>query len=350
MLTTVPARLLGDAERGAVQRLLDRDPYAGAQVAEQVAAYGLAWWRTDARVFGYGAPRRVASRSGGESAFDSRVASRSGESAFDSRVASRSGGESAFDSRVASRSGESAFDSRVAGQGGARSAFDSELELESLCWLGNNLIPVNATPSAVAAFADLAGLNPRSCSSIVGTADAVLDLWSRLAPAWGRARDVRRCQPLLATGTPARVAPDPAVRLVREHEIDALYPAAVAMYTEEVGVSPTVDGGDRAYRERVADLVRGRRAYARFIDGRAVFKAELAVVTPHTAQVQGVWVAPEWRGRGLATHGMAAVVHDALRRAAPTVSLYVNDYNVPARTAYARCGFRQVGTFATVLF
>ena len=134
------------------------------------------------------------------------------------------------------------------------------------------------------------------------------------------------------------------------HETDALYPAAVAMYTEEVGVSPTVDGGDRAYRERVADLVRGRRAYARFIDGQVVFKAELAVVTRHTAQVQGVWVAPEWRGRGLASHGVAAVVHDALRRVAPTVSLYVNDYNLAARTVYARCGFRQVGTFATVLF
>jgi uncharacterized protein len=305
VLTTVPARLLGDAERGAVQRLLDRDPYAGAQVAEQVAAYGLAWWRTDARVFGYGPPRR-----------------------------GRGGGPSAFDSRAAGPSGRSAFDS----------------ELESVCWLGNNLIPVNATPSAVAAFADLAGLNPRSCSSIVGTADAVLDLWSRLAPVWGGARDVRPRQPLLATSTPARVAPDPAVRLVREHEIDALYPAAVAMYTEEVGVSPTVDGGDRAYRDRVADLVHGRRAYARFVDGQVVFKAELAVVTRHTAQVQGVWVAPEWRGRGLASRGMAAVVHDALRRAAPTVSLYVNDYNHAARTVYARCGFRQVGTFATVLF
>ena len=277
---TVPARLLGDSERSAVQRVLDRDPYAGAQVAEQVAAYGLAWWRTEARVLGYGSRR----------------------------------------------------------------------DLESVCWLGNNLIPVHATPSAVAAFADLARLNPRTCSSLVGTADAVLDLWSRLAPSWGRARDVRPCQPLLATDTLPPVEPDPQVRLVRSGEIGALYPAAVAMYTEEVGVSPTQDGGDRAYRERITELVRGRRAYARFVDGRVVFKAELAAVTRHTAQVQGVWVAPEWRGRGLATHAMAAVVQDTLRRVAPTVSLYVNDYNHAARTVYARCGFRQVGTFATVLF
>ena len=73
------------------------------------------------------------------------------------------------------------------------------------------------------------------------------------------------------------------------------------------------------------------------------------MVTRHTAQVQGVWVAPEWRGRGLGTMAMSAVVRDALRRVAPSVSLYVNDYNLSARTVYTRCGFRQLGTFATVL-
>jgi predicted GNAT family acetyltransferase len=46
---------------------------------------------------------------------------------------------------------------------------------------------------------------------------------------------------------------------------------------------------------------------------------------------------------------MAAVVRDALRRVAPSVSLYVNDFNTPARRVYERCGFRRMGTFATVL-
>jgi predicted GNAT family acetyltransferase len=276
----MPARLLGDADRGAVERLLDRDPYAAAQVTEQVAAYGLAWWRTEARVFGYGSRR----------------------------------------------------------------------QLESVCWLGHNLIPVHASPGAVAAFAELASLNPRNCSSIVGRAEAVLDLWNRLSPAWGRPRDLRPCQPLLLATAPPAVPADPGVRLVREDEIDVLFPAAVAMYSEEVGISPLTDGGGRAYRERVGDLVRGKRAYARFDGGRVVFKAELAVVTRHTAQVQGVWVAPEWRGRGLATRGMAAVVRDALRRVAPSVTLYVNDFNLPARRVYQRCGFQQIGELATILF
>jgi predicted GNAT family acetyltransferase len=35
---------------------------------------------------------------------------------------------------------------------------------------------------------------------------------------------------------------------------------------------------------------------------------------------------------------------------APTVSLYVNDFNTAALATYRRVGFRQVGTFASVLF
>jgi predicted GNAT family acetyltransferase len=32
------------------------------------------------------------------------------------------------------------------------------------------------------------------------------------------------------------------------------------------------------------------------------------------------------------------------------VSLYVNDFNAPARASYRRVGFREVGQYASVLF
>jgi predicted GNAT family acetyltransferase len=221
--------------------------------------------------------------------------------------------------------------------------------IESICWAGVNVVPVGASPAAVAAFAEVLSGEPRWCSSIVGPAAAVLGLWDRLGPGWGPCREIRRNQPLLVTAADPPVASDPEVRLATMADYDALFPAAVAMYTEEVGVSPLLDGGG-GYRERVADLIRNQRAYLRLIDGQVAFKAELAVVSPHTAQVQGVWVAPPWRGRGLATAAMAAVVRDARQRVAPTVSLYVNDFNAPARAVYAKCGFRSAGTFASVLF
>jgi uncharacterized protein len=223
--------------------------------------------------------------------------------------------------------------------------------LTSLCYAGANLVPICATPEAVHAFAERARRAGRRCSSIVGPAEATGALWAQLEPYWGPAREIRTHQPLMTTRTlPATVAPDPLVRRVRRDEMDVILPACVAMFTEEVGVSPLAGDGGLLYQARVAELVSTGRAFARIEDGQVVFKAEIGAVTRHTCQIQGVWVAPAYRGRGLSETGMAAVLHYALRDVAPVVSLYVNDFNTPARAAYRRVGFTEVGAFLSVLF
>ena len=228
--------------------------------------------------------------------------------------------------------------------------FEPGGQLTSLCYAGANLVPVQATPAAVSAFAERVLRQRRRCSSLVGPSAAVAQLWELLRPQWGPARDVRAAQPLMAIDGPPPIPADPAVRRVRSAEIDILLPASIAMFTEEVGVSPLAGDGGAAYRARVSELVRTGRAFARIEDGRVIFKAEVGAATPQACQVQGVWVRPEFRGRGLAAPGMAAVVTEARRSISPVVSLYVNDFNTPARAAYRRAGFREVGEFMSVLF
>jgi uncharacterized protein len=222
--------------------------------------------------------------------------------------------------------------------------------LVSVCYSGANLVPVAATADSVAAFAERARLQGRRCSSIVGPAAAVGELWRLLAPYWSRPREIRAVQPVMAISRPPLARPDPLVRLARPDEIDVLLPACIAMFTEEVGVSPVGLDGGAAYRARVIELVRAGRSFARIEHGQVIFKAEIGAVTPLACQVQGVWVPPALRGRGHAVAGMAAVVAAALRSIAPVVSLYVNDFNVPARAAYRRVGFTEAGTFTSVLF
>jgi uncharacterized protein len=228
--------------------------------------------------------------------------------------------------------------------------FEQGGQLTSLCYAGANLVPVQATSAAVAAFAERALRQGRRCSSLVGPSAALAELWGYLRPHWGPPRDVRASQPLMAIDGPAQIAADPGVRRVRSDETDVLLPACIAMFTEEVGVSPLIGDGGTAYRARVAELIRAGRAFARIEDGRVIFKAEVGAATSQACQVQGVWVRPEFRGRGLAAPGMAAVVTEARRAVAPVVSLYVNDFNAPARAAYLRTGFREVGEFMSVLF
>jgi predicted GNAT family acetyltransferase len=223
-------------------------------------------------------------------------------------------------------------------------------QLTSLCYSGANLVPIEATPAAIIAFAERARMQGRRCSSIVGPAQAVTQLWGLLSPSWGRARDVRAVQPVMTISGPPSVPADQLVRTVRLDQLNVMMPACVAMFTEEVGVSPIGPDGGVAYRARVSELIRAGRSFARIEDGRVLFKAEIGAATPLACQVQGVWVPPEARGRGLASRGMAAVVNAALATVAPVVTLYVNDYNAPARAAYSRVGFIQTGTFMSVLF
>jgi len=222
--------------------------------------------------------------------------------------------------------------------------------LTSLCYAGANLVPVQAGGDAVRAFAERARRQGRRCSSLVGNAAAAMGMWQVLEPVWGPAREVRANQPLMAIDDEPDLEQDPLVRRVRPDEVDVLLPACVAMFTEEVGVSPLTGDGGSLYRARVEELVALGRAFARIEGGAVLFKAEIGAATREACQVQGVWVHPSLRGRGVGTAGTAAVVTLARGTIAPVVSLYVNDYNLAARRAYERVGFRQIGTFASVLF
>jgi predicted GNAT family acetyltransferase len=222
--------------------------------------------------------------------------------------------------------------------------------LVAACHVGANLVPVECSPDDARAFAERALTKPRSVVTIVGPQEQVWPLWDRLSDSWGPPRQTRWDQPHMELAEPPAVAPDPAVRRSKLDDFAVLYPACVAMYTEEVGVDPEAEGGAPVYRSRVRQLIGLGWSFSRIEDGRVVFKAEVAHATPHAAQIQGVWVAPERRGEGLAAAGVAAVVEACRRDIAPVVSLYANIWNEPARRAYLRVGFQQSGTFATVMF
>jgi predicted GNAT family acetyltransferase len=122
------------------------------------------------------------------------------------------------------------------------------------------------------------------------------------------------------------------------------------MFTEELGVDPRGGDNGRSYHARISELITACRAYARFDGDTVMFKAEIGSLSRSVALIQGVWVHPQLRGRGLAAPAMAAVVRSIQVDLGRMPTLYVNDYNVPARRVYTRIGFRQVGTFASVLF
>jgi ribosomal protein S18 acetylase RimI-like enzyme len=224
-------------------------------------------------------------------------------------------------------------------------------ELVAALHVGANLVPVQAGPADLADFAQHLRNRSHTWATLVGPHQAVDGLWALLQDDFEPPREERWRQPHLEiTGAPL-IAPDPDVRRSTPADMPHLYPACVAMYTEEVGISPEVGGAGPLYRARVNQLVTRGWSFARFDDdGSLLFKAEVASVTPQAAQIQGVYVAPHARGQGLGAAGMAAVVDLVRADIAPTVSLYVNEWNQAARAAYAKTGFVETARFSTVMF
>jgi hypothetical protein len=223
-------------------------------------------------------------------------------------------------------------------------------KLKSLLMTGANLVPVNTSLIARQEFAAALTRSGRRSSSIVGPAEEVMDLWSRVSDSWGPAREVRANQPVMAIRKNSPVEIDHDVRYSNHSDLEELLPACIAMFTEEVGISPTSNGGGSAYRNRISELVSGRRSFVKYLGSELVFKAEVGTVGAGVAQIQGVWVKPEFRGQGISVPAMAAVVKLILADLAPVVSLYVNDYNEVALNTYRSAGFEHVDTFATILF
>ncbi len=223
--------------------------------------------------------------------------------------------------------------------------------LESVCWASANVVPVETTPESRAAFAERMRRWRGRSASLLGPREEVIDLWDQLAPSWGAPRALREHQPLMVLDEPPSrrgITPDPRVRPAAPHEVDLVLPAAAHMFTAEIGYPPFT-GSPRGYRASLSSLIHRGHTYVVVERGEVVFKTDIGSLALGCAQLQGVWLAPRLRGQGLSVPMLASVIEQIMAGPAPTVSLYVNDYNRSARAAYERLGFRTVGDFSTVL-
>ena len=189
--------------------------------------------------------------------------------------------------------------------GGEVWGFYEDGELRSVCHAAANLVPVLGDDGGAGRLRP-----PRDPSRT-----RVLDdrraagrrcgcCGSRSRERWGTPREARWDQPHLELAGEPAVAPDPLVRRSEQADLDALYPACVDMYTEEVGISPEWDGGRDLYRARVNQLV-SRGLVVRPLSRTAGWSSRRRspCASPYACQIQGVYVDPSRRGEGLAAAG-----------------------------------------------
>jgi uncharacterized protein len=185
--------------------------------------------------------------------------------------------------------------------------------------------------------------------TIVGPVPTIERFWSLARGCYRAPAAIRTCQPLyaLARAGLRRTRADAAVAHASLAELDEIVDNAAAMVVGEVDNDPRRGGS--AFRNRTAHLIKTGWWWRYRVEGKLVFMCHVSSASAATAQLQGVWTPPPWRGRGYATRGLGAICDHLLDEHA-TLSLYVNDFNASAIALYERVGFQRVGAFRTILF
>jgi predicted GNAT family acetyltransferase len=230
-------------------------------------------------------------------------------------------------------------------------AFSGSGELLGVIHVGPNVVPAIDDSVVCDALAPAAA-GSAATRMLVGERLAVERLWELIAPTYPTPREVRARQYVYAVGPGSlarpRAAPAGVARLATPADEERVLHLSAAMYTEEMGENPLARDPS-GYRRRVQILTARSWTYVYDVGGTLQFKMDVGCASNRGAQIQGVYVPPQVRGRGMGTAAMAACCELAFERH-PALSLYVNDFNAPAVALYERIGFqREPYDFQTVI-
>lgn len=218
-------------------------------------------------------------------------------------------------------------------------------ELEGVALIGHAMFLEARSDNALRAFAQVAR-RVGSTHMIMGEQEKVRRLWNFYAPGAQEARLVSR-ETLLVQTSPADIfSPVPELRLAGLDDLSATVPVHAAMALAESGVDPlTVD--PHGFSSRCARRIRQNRTWVWIKDGQLIFKADVVSDTPEAIYIEGIYVAPSERGRGIGSRCMSQVVRNLLQRTKAIV-LLVNEKHEAAQSFFRKIGFREDGSYETI--
>ncbi len=221
-------------------------------------------------------------------------------------------------------------------------------ELKGGVLFGPNLVPFNISEDAAFSFGKFLNQMSLRFASIVGAKSDVENLWLPMSRFLPTPRLIRENQKLFVLENALPQHHDSKVRLANLSDLDAYTFASLEMFTGEVGLAPN---DPIEYRQRVKSQISANISYGWFAgDGRVLFKVDVGSIFNGSCQLQGVWLHPELRGKGYSSELLHMAINLIQMQHAQKITLYVNDFNIPAVSLYERLGFVQRNLFQTIFF
>lgn len=195
--------------------------------------------------------------------------------------------------------------------------------------------------SAIAMIAERIVARMIPVRAIISPANLVEKLWLRLRTRLDPPTVVRMNQPVYSIRRRFDFPDLTEARYATAGDLEQLVPACAAMHKEEVGIDP-LERDAAGYRERIHELIDRRRAIVHVQDGLIASKCEFSAMSEDAVQLMGVWTHPQFRRRGLAKETLREVCGHLFRRG-KNITLFVNDFNLPAIGLYESLGFQRIG-------
>lgn len=121
-----------------------------------------------------------------------------------------------------------------------------------------------------------------------------------------------------------------------------------AMAFEENGTNP-LKRDLKGMTERTKKRIERGRVWVLSEAGRIIFKAEAISITPEAIYLEGVYVHPAERGRGVASRCLTQL-GNILLKLAPSITLVVNQENARGLALYQKLNYRFRSPYLTVYF
>ena len=129
-----------------------------------------------------------------------------------------------------------------------------------------------------------------------------------------------------------------SIRPATKSMLVELIESTALMRLEDEGIDPRKHDYD-LWHQTIEVLISQRRIWVATEQSQLVFVIEIGTRCSKGTQIGSTYVPPKFRGQGIATRGMRAIVNHLLQDT-KFVSLLVNEGNTPARKCYERVGFQ----------
>jgi GNAT superfamily N-acetyltransferase len=140
--------------------------------------------------------------------------------------------------------------------------------------------------------------------------------------------------------------PVPGLRLAAPDDLELIMPVHAEMAFEESGINP-LEVDPQGFRRRCGRRIEQGRVWIWTESRRVIFKADVISETPEAIYLEGIYVNPEERAKGVGSRCLSQLSRDLLTQT-KSLCLLVNERNCEAQTLYRKSRYQFRSYYDTI--